>query len=52
MPIGIREAESIQDEDRKKTLLDIAKLYNQTALSWRAAARWCRLLLYRSPSTG
>jgi hypothetical protein len=28
----IREAASIRDEDRKKTLLGIAKLYNQTAL--------------------
>jgi hypothetical protein len=28
----ILEAERIQDEDRKKTLLDIAKLYNLTAL--------------------
>ncbi len=29
----IREAESSQDEDRKRTLLSIAKLYSQTALS-------------------
>jgi hypothetical protein len=29
----IQEAESAQDEDRKRTLLSIAKLYNQTALS-------------------
>ena len=29
----IREAQSAQDEDRKKTLLSIAKLYNHTALN-------------------
>jgi hypothetical protein len=34
----IQEAERIQDEDRKKTLLDIAKLYNQTALHMENAA--------------
>ncbi len=29
----IQEAEGAQDEDRKRTLLSIAKLYSQTALS-------------------
>ena len=33
----IREAEEIKDLDRKKTLLGIAKLYNQTALAQEAA---------------
>jgi hypothetical protein len=32
----IQEAESTQDEARKKTLLGIAKLYNQTALNMEA----------------
>lgn len=34
----IREAEGAQDEARKKTLLGIAKLYNQTALNMEAVS--------------
>ena len=34
----IQEAERIKDEDRKETLLDIAKIYNQTALHMANAA--------------
>jgi len=33
----IQEAESIPDEERKKTLLGIAKLYHQTALAIEAS---------------
>jgi hypothetical protein len=33
----IRDAEASKDPDRKKALLDVAKLCNQTALSMEAA---------------
>ena len=35
----LREAEKTKDQNRKKALLDIAKLYNQTGLNMEADAQ-------------